>query len=91
MEKHDVSIEYCVPCSYLPKAFAVAEELMSNYQHVIGNLTLVTGTRGVFDVRIDDRLVFSKHSIQNRHAHPGEIAELFREVVGPAVPLFGQN
>jgi selenoprotein W-related protein len=91
MEKHDVTIEYCVPCSYLPKAVAAVDELMSNYQHVIGNLTLVTGTRGVFDVRIDDRLVFSKQSIQNRHAQPGEIAELFREVVGSEVPLFGQN
>ena len=91
MEKHDVTIEYCVPCSFLPKAVAVVDELMSSYQHVINNLTLVTGTKGVFDVRIDDRLVFSKQSIQNRHAQPGEIADLFREVVGSNVPLFGQN
>jgi selenoprotein W-related protein len=91
MEKHDVSIEYCVPCSYLPKAVAVVDELMSNFQHVIGRLTLVTGTKGVFDVRVDDRLIFSKKNNQNRHADPGEIAELFGEVVGSSVPLFGRN
>lgn len=91
MEKHDVTIEYCVPCSYLPKAVQVVDELMGNYQHVIGNLTLITGTRGVFDVRVDDRLIFSKQNIQNRHPNPGEIVELFGEVVGSSVPLFGQN
>jgi len=91
MEKHDVTIEYCVPCSYLPKAVATVDELMSNYQHVIGNLTLVTGTKGVFDVRVEDQLIFSKQRIQNRHANPGEIVELFREVVGEGVPVYGNN
>jgi selenoprotein W-related protein len=88
MEKHDVSIEYCVPCSFLPKTVAVVDELLSSYQHVIGNLTLITGTKGVFDVHIDDQLVFSKQTIQKRHANPGEIVELFREVVGPGVPEY---
>jgi selenoprotein W-related protein len=91
MKKHDVSIEYCVPCSYLPKAVAVVDELMSSYQHVIGRLTLVTGTKGIFDVRVDDQLIFSKQNIQNRHANPGEIVELFREVVGERVPVYGNN
>jgi selenoprotein W-related protein len=91
MEKYDVSIEYCVPCSYLPKAVAVVDELMSNYQHVIGRLTLVTGAKGIFDVRVDDRLIFSKQNIQNRHTNPGEITELFREVVGSGVPLYGNS
>lgn len=89
MEKHDVTIEYCVPCSYLPQTLAVVEELMSSYQHVIGNLTLITGTKGVFDIRIDDRLIFSKKNIQMRHARPGEVAGLFREVVGSSVPVYG--
>jgi selenoprotein W-related protein len=91
MEKHDVTIEYCVPCSYLPKAVAVVDELMSNYQHVINNLTLVTGTKGVFDIRVDDRLIFSKQNIQMRHTHPGEIVELFGEMVGAGIPVFGNN
>jgi selenoprotein W-related protein len=91
MKKHDVSIEYCVPCSYLPKAVAVVDELMSSYQHVIGRLTLVTGTKGIFDVRVDDQLIFSKQNIQNRHTNPGEIIELFREVVGSAVPVYGSD
>lgn len=89
MEKHDVTIEYCVPCSYLPKTLAVVDELMSNYQHVIGKLTLITGSKGVFDIRVDDRLIFSKKNIQMRHANPGEVVELFREVVGSNVPIYG--
>lgn len=36
---------------------------------------LIRGNRGVFDVHIDDRLVFSKHQL-HRFPDPGEIVEL---------------
>jgi selT/selW/selH-like putative selenoprotein len=40
---------------------------------------LVEGTRGIFDVYVDDRLVFSKHAKQ-RFPEPGEVVNLIREV-----------
>jgi len=69
----------------------VAEELLSNYQHIIEELRLVTGRGGVFEVRINDDLVFSKKTMQKRHAEPGEILALFREIVGPDVPTYPQT
>ena len=56
-------------------------DLLSNYQHVIGSLTLVTGVKGVFDVTVDGELIYSKGDT-GRHAEPGEILELFTELVG---------
>ena len=64
---------------------------MSNYQHVIENLNLITGSKGAFEVRVDGDLVFSKQSMQKRHAEPGEILQIFREIVGPNVPTYPQN
>lgn len=61
---------------------------MSNYQHVIENLNLITGSGGAFEVRINDDLVFSKKTMQKRHAEPGEILALFEEIVGPDVPTY---
>lgn len=60
---------------------------MRNYQHVISNLTLIPSTGGVFEVRVDDQLVFSKKALR-RHAEAGEVFNLFRAIVGPDVPLY---
>jgi selT/selW/selH-like putative selenoprotein len=69
----------------------VAQELLGNYQHVIKNLNLVTSSGGAFEVTIDDELVFSKKTKQRRHAQPGEILGIFREIVGPDVPTYPQS
>ena len=55
-----------------------ARELLHDYQHVIADLTFVTGSKGVFDVVVDGRTLYSKHET-GRHAEPGEILALFRE------------
>jgi selT/selW/selH-like putative selenoprotein len=39
---------------------------------------LVEGTRGIFDVYVDNRLVFSKHREQ-RFPDPGEVVKLVRQ------------
>jgi selenoprotein W-related protein len=62
-------------------------ELLHDYQHVIEDLRLVTGSKGVFDVVVDGEVVFSKHQV-GRHAKPGEVLELFRRLVGPDVPVY---
>lgn len=69
----------------------MAEELLTNYQHVIEHLNLITGSGGAFEVRINDDLIYSKKTRQKRHAEPGEILELFREIVGPDVPTYPQS
>lgn len=66
----------------------MVEQLLSNYQHIISELKLITGSKGVFEVRVNDELIFSKKTMQKRHARPGEILELFREIVGPDVPTY---
>lgn len=67
---------------------SAVSDLLSNYQHVIDDLTLHTGTAGVFDVVVDDEVIYSKNST-GRHAEPGEILELFEAVVGPDVLRYG--
>lgn len=63
-------------------------DLLTNYQHIIGDLRLVTGSRGVFDVVVDGRTIYSKGA-EGRHARPGEVLERFRELVAPDVPVYG--
>lgn len=63
---------------------SAARDLLFTYQHVIEELCLVTGSKGVFEVVADDVVIFSKHA-EGRHAEPGEVLERFRETLGPGV------
>jgi selenoprotein W-related protein len=69
----------------------VTEELLTNYQHVIDEFKIITGAKGVFDVTVNGELIFSKKTMQGRHAEPGEILQLFRQIVGPDVPVYPQD
>jgi len=63
------------------------EDLLRDYQHLIEDVTVVTGSKGVFDVEVDGQLLYSKHAM-GRHARPGEVLERFRAFVGPEVRPF---
>jgi selenoprotein W-related protein len=64
-----------------------ATDLLHDYQHVITELVFVTGSSGVFDVEVDDRMLFSKRAA-GRHAEPGEVLRLFREQIVPDVKVY---
>ena len=68
---------------------SAASDLLSTYQHVIRELTLVTGAKGIFDVEVDGELLYSKHAT-GRHAEPGEVLELFRTAYGEGVTPYGE-
>ena len=68
---------------------SAARDLLSTYQHVIGSLTLVTGSKGVFDVEVDGEILYSKHET-GRHAEPGEVLELFRRRYAHGVTPYGE-
>ncbi len=67
---------------------SAASGLLSNYQHVIGSLKLVTGGAGVYDVEVDGEVLYSKHAT-GRHAKDGEILELFTAAYGEGIRRFG--
>ena len=67
---------------------SAASDLLSTYQHVIGSLTLVTGSKGIFDVEVDGDMLYSKHAT-GRHAEPGEVLQLFRDRYARDVTPYG--
>jgi selenoprotein W-related protein len=62
-------------------------DLLTQYQHVIADLRIVMGSKGVFDVVVDGTTIYSKHET-GRHADPGEVLELFTEHLGADVPRY---
>ena len=68
---------------------SAAGDLLSNYQHVIESLVLVTGSKGIFDVVVDGEMLYSKHDT-GRHAQPGEVLERFRDRYAGDVTPYGE-
>ena len=63
---------------------SAVRDLLHDYQHVIEDVTLVMGSKGVFDVVVDGQVLYSK-AATGRHAEPGEVLQLFRERFVPDV------
>ena len=69
---------------------SAVSDLLSNYQHVIEEIRLVTGDNGAFEVVVNGNLVYSKHAT-GRHAEPGEVLDLFTNLIGSDVPRYGEE
>ena len=65
------TITYCVMWNYLPDAERVSDELKSKGIKV----NLIKGSNGVFDVDIDGKVVYSKHTT-GRFPNQGELLML---------------
>ncbi len=57
--KLDISIAYCARCNFLARATWVAQELLHTYADFTDGLTLVPGSGGVFEVRVNGELIAS--------------------------------
>jgi len=68
---------------------SAVSDLLTNYQHVIDVVRILTGSKGVFDIAVDGELLYSKKAT-GRHARPGEILALFTDLVGP-IPRYGDK
>ena len=65
----------------------VTEEILTAYQHVIDDLTLITGEKGIFDVKVDEALIYSKAQT-GRQAEPGEVLAAMKALL-PDVRVYG--
>ena len=66
---------------------SVAHDLLHDYQHIIAELTTITGSKGIFDVVVDGDVLYSKKT-EGRHAKPGEVLQLFRDRYAKGVELY---
>ena len=66
----------------------VTDELLSAYQHVVTDLTIVTGGQGVFDVEVDGQLIYSKHET-GRFPNEGEVLSALAALVPDGTRPYG--
>lgn len=58
--KPRLSICYCTQCNWLLRAAWMAQEVLSTFSLEMGAVTLVPGTGGIFEIRLDDELIWER-------------------------------
>jgi len=77
-----VEIRYCTQCRWLLRAAWMAQELLTTFEAELGGVTLVPGTGGVFEVRAQGQLIWSRKD-QERFPDIVELKRLVRDRVAP--------
>ena len=81
-----VEIEYCTQCRWLLRAAWMAQELLTTFQDNIGELALIPGTGGIFDVRAQGELIWSRQAA-GRFPDIKELKQLVRDHIAPGEDL----
>lgn len=83
---HAIEIHYCVQCRWLLRASWMAQELLATFDGDIVALTLKPGTGGVFDIRLDGEMLWSRKQ-QGRFPEIAELKALLRDRIDPGRDL----
>jgi selT/selW/selH-like putative selenoprotein len=77
--KPRIRIEYCVPCGAKPKPYATAlvDRLFDEHEQDVAAIDIVMGSKGIFDVHVDDQLVLTK-SMLGRYPDPDDVVPLIQ-------------
>ena len=82
-----VTITYCTGCRWLLRAGWMAQELLTTFETELGGVTLCPDdTGGVFEVRVDDALIWSR-SEQKGFPDIKTLKQLVRDEVAPGRDL----
>jgi selenoprotein W-related protein len=79
---HSIEIEYCTQCRWLLRAAWLAQELLTTFDSDIERLSLVPGTGGILDVRLDGETMFSRKA-EGRFPEAKELKQLVRDRIDP--------
>ena len=81
-----VEIEYCTQCRWLLRAAWMGQELLTTFSDELGEVALMPGTGGVFNIRVNDELIWSR---ADRGAFPDikELKQLVRDRIAPSKNL----
>ena len=81
-DKPRVEIEYCTQCRWLLRAAWLAQELLTTFEAEIGEVALIPGTGGIFEVRCNGKNLWSRKR-QGRFPEAKELKQRVRDEIAP--------
>lgn len=77
-----IEIHYCRQCQWLLRAAWYAQELLSTFSEEIGEVALVPGTGGIFQVTCQGTLVWDRQT-QQGFPEIKQLKQLVRDQIAP--------
>jgi selenoprotein W-related protein len=81
-DKPRVTILYCTQCNWLLRAGWMAQELLSTFGQDLGEVALIPGTGGNFEIRVNDELLWERKR-DGGFPGPKELKQRIRDVIDP--------
>ncbi|MCI0423736.1 MAG: SelT/SelW/SelH family protein [Acidobacteria bacterium] len=81
-----LEIQYCTRCRWLLRAAWMAQELLTTFEAELGEVALLPGTGGVFEVRVDGEILWSRKAA-GRFPELRELKQLVRDRIAPGRAL----
>lgn len=60
MPRPTLAIAYCTQCNWLLRSAWVTQELLSTFGEALGGVTLVPGSGGIFEIRLDGDVLWDR-------------------------------
>ncbi|MFY1636419.1 SelT/SelW/SelH family protein [Solwaraspora sp. WMMB335] len=80
-----LEIEYCTQCRWLLRAAWTAQEMLTTFDRKLGEVALVPGTGGIFEIRLDAETIWSR--AERGFPDIAELKRLVRDRVAPELGL----
>lgn len=81
-----LDITYCRRCRFLPRAAWIAQELLTTFADELGEVALIPGESGVFEVRLtcgeEAEMLFDR-AVVGRFPDLKELKQLIRDRIAP--------
>ena len=77
-----IEILYCTQCRWLLRAAWMAQELLTTFDQEISELTLKPGTGGIFEIRANGQLIWSRKD-QGGFPEITQLKHLVRDQIAP--------
>jgi selenoprotein W-related protein len=58
--KPSLSITYCTQCNWLLRSAWMAQEVLSTFSLEMAEVSLIPGTGGIFEIRLDGELIWER-------------------------------
>ncbi len=77
-----IAITYCTQCNWMLRAAWVAQELLTTFGQDIGEVALVPGTGGIFEITCNGDVIWERKR-DGGFPQPKEIKQRVRDLVWP--------
>lgn len=81
-DKPRITILYCTQCNWLLRAGWMAQELLQTFGQSLGEVALIPGTGGNFEIRVNDALIWERKR-DGGFPGPKELKQRIRDIIEP--------